>query len=136
MIYVSGSLNLNLHPGQFHIFTDKKLPTPEPGLIIGLQEPLAHLPFQYQLWQNYPNPFNPITTITFEVPSHGRVQLLIYNILGQQIKTLTDEIYPPGRYRLQWDGTDRSGAKLASGIYFAQLRAGEFVQNRRMILLK
>lgn len=136
VVYISGSLNLNLHPGQFHIFTDQKLPSPEPGLIIGIQEPVTQVPFHYQLWQNYPNPFNPVTTITFEIPRNERVQLFIYNILGQLVKTLTDEIYQPGRYRLSWDGTDQSGNRIASGIYFLQLRAGEYIQNRQLILLK
>jgi 1,4-alpha-glucan branching enzyme len=136
LIYLSGCINMNLHPGQFHIFTDKRLPTPEAGLIVGIEEPVAQIPLQYQLQQNYPNPFNPLTTISFEIPQREHVYLLIYNILGQRVKTLADKVYQPGRYRLIWDGTGESGEKLASGIYFLQLKAGEYIQNRRMVLLK
>ena len=103
---------------------------------MGIEEPVTQIPLQYQLLQNYPNPFNPVTTISFEIPHQEHVRLFIYNILGQRLKTLTDEDYQAGRYRLIWDGTGEAGEKLASGIYFIQLKAGEFIQNRRMVLLK
>jgi hypothetical protein len=136
LTFTGGSFNVNLHPGQFHIFTDQKLPTPEAGLIVGIEEPSVQIPLQYQLLQNYPNPFNPVTIISFEIPHQEQVRLFIYNILGQKVKILTEEVYQAGRHRLEWDGTGEAGEKLASGIYFMQLRAGEFIQNRRMVLLK
>ncbi len=94
------------------------------------------LPQQIRLFQNYPNPFNPTTTITYELPRTCEVNVTIYNTLGQKIRTLVRKQQTAGRYEVMWDGRDESGQEVASGVYIYQLRAGEFVQTRKMILMR
>ena len=87
--------------------------------------------------QNYPNPFNPQTTILYDLPSVGKVSLCIYNIKGQKVKTLVDEIQEEGIYHIIWDGSDKNRHKVASGVYFYKL---EMKQGKslikKMLLLK
>jgi flagellar hook assembly protein FlgD len=95
----------------------------------------------FSLKQNYPNPFNPITTVTFKVQgSKFKVPLpttlKIYNILGQKVRTLVDEPKRAGNYEVVWDGKDDNGKEVASGIYFYQLKAGDFTEAKKMLLLK
>lgn len=100
-------------------------------------EPLSNnLPSQYILQQNYPNPFNPETTIEFAIPKSQRVSLQIYNILGEAVIELVAEELAAGNYRYHWDGRDRQGKALSSGIYIYRLQAGKFVQQRKMILMR
>jgi len=98
----------------------------------------AALPREYSLEQNYPNPFNPSTTVSYSLPDNGvvPVKLDIYNLRGAKVKTLVDRQQAAGNYQLQWDGTDDSGKMLGSGVYFYRLHAGEFVQTRKMVLVK
>lgn len=90
----------------------------------------------YSFDPNYPNPFNPNTTLSFSLPRHAHVSLEIYNVLGQKVKTLVDEFYPPGRHTVEWDGRDDSGTAVASGIYFSRFSAGEFKARRKMVIVK
>jgi hypothetical protein len=92
-------------------------------------EPIT--PTSYSLAQNYPNPFNPVTTIKYQLPVSGRVSLKVYNILGKEIATLVDEEKSAGTYSVTFDA-----GKLSSGIYFYRIQAGNFVQAKKMILLK
>ena len=85
----------------------------------------------YMLYQNYPNPFNPITNIEYAVPKWSKTTLKIYDVLGSEITTLINEEKPAGVYQINWDASS-----LSSGVYFYQLKAGEFVQTRKMILMK
>jgi subtilisin family serine protease len=94
------------------------------------------LPELFQLHGNYPNPFNPATTISYDIPVASEVQLAVYNVLGQHIKTLVEKHQQPGRYQVVWDSRDDNGESVASGIYFYYLKAGEFNESRKMILLK
>jgi hypothetical protein len=94
------------------------------------------LPSQFGLSQNYPNPFNPTTTIEYQVPQAAPVQMTVFNVLGQQICTLVDEVREAGRHQVIWDGRDRSGRPVASGIYFCLMTAGDYRQTRKMSLLK
>jgi hypothetical protein len=89
----------------------------------------------YQLYQNYPNPFNPATTINYQIPKTGFVTLKVYDILGKEIATLVNEQKTQGRYSVKFDASSAAGG-LASGVYFYQLRAGDFIQTKKMILLK
>ena len=91
----------------------------------------------YYLSQNYPNPFNPETTIKFQIPKASVITLKIYNINGQEIKTLTNREYQPGNYSVKWDGTDMSGNKVASGIYIYFLKTNTgYVESKKMLLVK
>ncbi len=88
-----------------------------------------------ELHQNYPNPFNPTTVIPYSIPDIAEVQLSVYNLLGQKIRTLIDNVQDPGSYKVTWNGKDDSGKMVSSGIYFYRLAAGIFSQTRKLILL-
>ncbi|MFH0736585.1 MAG: T9SS type A sorting domain-containing protein [bacterium] len=89
------------------------------------------IPTEFSLSQNYPNPFNPSTTIKFDIPKATRVSLKIYNVLGQEVKTLVNEIMEPGAYNFKWDA-----GHYASGMYIYKIEAGNFVQSKKMMLIK
>jgi hypothetical protein len=97
---------------------------------------IGSMPKKYRLDQNVPNPFNPATKISFTLGEESDVILEVINLLGQKIRVLKQGRYPSGDYEVSWDGTDDEGVQTASGIYFYRLRAGEFTQSRKMVLLK
>ncbi|MCL5011840.1 MAG: T9SS type A sorting domain-containing protein [Patescibacteria group bacterium] len=88
-------------------------------------------PTEFKLEQNYPNPFNPVTIIKFKVPSSQVVTLKIYDLLGREVATMVNEEKVPGSYEVKFDGSN-----LASGMYIYQLQAGNFVQVKKMMLIK
>ncbi|MFW9769953.1 MAG: T9SS type A sorting domain-containing protein, partial [Candidatus Thorarchaeota archaeon] len=94
------------------------------------------VPTEFDLSQNYPNPFNPATNIQFAVPREAHVTLVIYNVLGQRVTTLVDEIKSTGFHSVEWDGRDHAGKPVASGIYLYRIKTDKFIQSRRMVLLK
>jgi len=100
------------------------------------------LPKSFSLSQNYPNPFNPNTTIRFEIGTGGgnqeavHITLKVYNILGQVVKTLVDEPRSPGVYYQTWDSKNEQSEKVSSGVYFYQLRVGDYNETKKMVLLK
>jgi hypothetical protein len=94
------------------------------------------LPHDFALTQNYPNPFNPTTQIEFSLPVASSVRLDIYNILGNLVRTVVDQPYPAGVHHITFDGRNSAGAPVASGPYFYRLTAGQFVQTKKMVLLK
>ena len=100
------------------------------------QEILSTIPEEFSLGQNYPNPFNPITQMEYSLPQSSRVVISIYNVLGQEIKTLVNKDQDYGYHSVSWDGTDRLGKSVASGVYFTQMRSGGFSQSKKMLLLK
>jgi hypothetical protein len=89
----------------------------------------------YELAQNFPNPFNPSTTINYSIPVSGHVSLKIYNLLGSEIAVLVDQVQEAGRHSVEFS-TDDLESKIGSGVYVYTLRSGEFVQTRKMIVLK
>jgi hypothetical protein len=89
------------------------------------------LPSGFALNQNYPNPFNPATAIEFHLPVRSRVEITVYNVLGQRVATLLDRELPPGSHSVTWDADG-----YASGVYFYRLATDGRVQTRKMILLK
>ena len=102
-------------------------------------DPVAVDPAVYHnsLAQNRPNPFNPTTTIEFTVKDRTDVQLRIYNVAGQLVRTLVDEVKSPGEvHTATWDGRNDAGQSVSSGVYFYKLVAGNFVQTKKMVLLK
>ena len=94
------------------------------------------LPDKFSLLQNYPNPFNPNTLIEYTLPQPSSVKLVIHNILGQKIRVMVDEYQPAGYKRILWDGRNEQGQMVKSGIYFYQLKVGERVLSKKMLLLK
>lgn len=99
-------------------------------------QPENSVPNQFILHKNYPNPFNPYTKIEYEIPIVTKVTLKIYNILGQEIKTLVDHEQKTGNYKIFWDGTNNYNIQVSSGLYIYQIRAGKFIQSKKMILLR
>jgi endoglucanase len=94
------------------------------------------VPLTFKLLQNYPNPFNPTTTITCQVAKDNQVELTIYNLLGQKVRTLINEKKTTGTYSIIWDGTDDAGFKLSSGVYFCRMKVMNFVQVRKLTLIQ
>jgi hypothetical protein len=94
-------------------------------------EDLAGIPDRFALAQNYPNPFNPETKIRFSIPYTSKVELNIYDLLGSKVARILDEEQTAGNYETTWNA-----ANLPSGVYFYQLKAGEFVETKKMILMK
>ena len=97
---------------------------------------LADIPEEYSLGQNYPNPFNPTTKIDFALPRTGDVSLVIYNLMGQQVRTLLAKNMEYGFHTITWNGLDQSGRPVSSGVYFSELRARSFRQTKKMLMLK
>jgi hypothetical protein len=89
------------------------------------------VPVEYSIAQNYPNPFNPTTTIEYTLPATGFVTLKIYNVLGQEVRTLVNDRQESGRYTIRFDASS-----LASGMYLYRIESGKFIQSRKMLLLK
>ncbi len=94
------------------------------------------IPDSYGLSQNSPNPFNPDTDISYALPRAGEVKLRIFNVLGQNVRDLVNAYQEAGTYNVIWDGKDASGQPVASGVYFYQLKSGEYEKTRKMMLLK
>ncbi|MHB9030265.1 MAG: FlgD immunoglobulin-like domain containing protein [Candidatus Latescibacterota bacterium] len=88
------------------------------------------------LYENYPNPFNPSTTVRFALKENRHASLVIYNMLGQKVKTLVDAPRAAGMHTVQWDGKNDKGQAVSSGTYFFRLTSGSFVQTRRMMLVE
>ncbi len=104
--------------------------------LVGTDEDDLPLPGQYSLDQNYPNPFNPATTISFTLPRASSVRLEIFNIIGQNVRVLADDYYAAGEHTIVWDGRSSSGKPVATGLYLYRLIADDFVQTKKMLLLK
>lgn len=99
-------------------------------------KPKKELPATFSLSQNHPNPFNPSTLIEYALPQDAEVNLVIYNILGQKVKILVNEFQTAGFRSVEWDGTDDRGSITATGIYFFKLKAGDFTETKKMVMLK
>ncbi|MDP6143205.1 MAG: tandem-95 repeat protein [Candidatus Marinimicrobia bacterium] len=95
-----------------------------------------HVPGEFALHQNYPNPFNPVTTINYDLAKDGHISIVVYDLLGREVKTLINEVQNAGYTSIRWDGTDNRGKTLASGMYFYQMYTGDFILVRKMVLLK
>ena len=106
------------------------------SVVTSVVDRVEALPADFRLMDNYPNPFNAQTAVVYQVPEETHVELNIFNLMGQQVNRLVDEVRAPGAYQLQWDGTDDSGAAVGSGVYLYRMRAGAFSQTRSLLLLK
>ena len=109
-----------------------------PGAVVtptGIDDDEA-IPAEFELKANYPNPFNPTTTIEYTLGSSSVVQLDIYNISGQKVRTLANATQAAGTYSAVWDGTDNNGNAVSSGAYIYSINAEGFQQSRKMMLIK
>ena len=100
------------------------------------EEILANIPSVFSLSQNYPNPFNPITKMNYNLPMRSKVNISIYNVLGQEIKTLVNEVQEYGYHSISWNGKDNFGRDMASGVYFTRMVSKGFTQTKKMLLVK
>jgi hypothetical protein len=105
-------------------------------IVVDADDDPEELPSKFSLGQNYPNPFNPSTTIEYSLAQEDNVSLEVFNILGQHIVTLVDDILPAGEYQAIWNGVDKNGIPVSSGIYLYRIRAGMYIENKKMILMK
>ncbi len=96
----------------------------------------AELPTEFALAQNYPNPFNPTTTISFSLPTPGAVSLEVFNVLGQKVTTLVDGDMAAGIHSIEWDGKNSAGVGVSSGVYFYRIATDNFVDTKKMMMLK
>ena len=94
------------------------------------------VPQTFALEPNYPNPFNPATVIRYQLPAAATVRIVVYDVLGQQVRTLVQGSEEAGFHRVMWDSRDEGGRAVAGGVYFYRLQAGEFTQVRKLLLLK
>ena len=133
MLILSSSSALAAASNRIRIIPTSELPPPPPGEMTSVR-----LPEEYALEQNYPNPFNPTTVIRYHLPAdqaglpvESYVTLKVYNMLGQEVATLVDEIQDAGYKSVEWDAVN-----IPSGMYYYRLTAGVFVETRKLVLLK
>jgi hypothetical protein len=110
--------------------------TTDPLVLNSIDDELASLPSSFDLSQNYPNPFNPTTTIKYQLPEASDVRLVVYNVVGQVVRTLVNDRVNAGYHQVVWDGLSESGNRVASGVYIYHFVAGDFTKSMRMIMLK
>jgi hypothetical protein len=112
---------------------------PTPGAAntqeLSLDEALL-IPEVFVLHQNYPNPFNPITTLRYDLPEQATVNIIIYDIMGREVRTLVNTTQDADFKSVIWNATNDYGKPVSAGVYLYQIQAGEFVQTRKMVLLK
>jgi len=94
------------------------------------------IPNEIFLYQNYPNPFNPITTLRYELSEDSFVDITVYDILGNTINNLVNTNKSSGYKSVQWNGTNNKGEPVSAGVYLYKIQAGDFVDTKKMILLK
>jgi hypothetical protein len=105
-------------------------------IIMSDVENIENLPKQYCLKQNYPNPFNPSTNIEYQLPKDSYVTLRVFNIKGELVKTCIEEKQSTGYYKIQWSGRDENDNSVVGGLYIYQLKAADFSQSNKMVLIK
>jgi len=115
--------DFQLSAGVYYIYQADMLTT--------IDDQKKNSPTKYEVYQNYPNPFNPSTTISYQIPSESFVTLKVYDLLGRELEVLVREEKTAGFYNIKYDATN-----LSSGIYFYTIRAGDFIQTKKFILLK
>ena len=128
---------------QTNVTADQFLTVTEDSTIVAITPPDGTVPGRFELAQNFPNPFNPSTTIQYSLPQNGFVTLQIFNLLGQEVKTLVSSMQPAGLQSVVWNSTNNAGNTVASGIYIYRLTAGDpstssgpsFSQTRKMVLI-
>lgn len=129
--------NYQIFDGQFfntfHDIYASRLSSEQPTDVANIN---LEKPQEFVLFQNYPNPFNPTTEINYKIATVSNVQLTIYNQLGQRVRTLVNERQPVGPYQIRWDGRNDKGESVASGVYLYKLVSTNFIQIKKMLLLR
>ena len=115
------------------IWTDM---TPTPGSSNSDLELVSFQPSYYAIYQNYPNPFNSQTTIEYDLPYQSKVNIMIYDILGREIKIIKDEIQSFGRHKVNWDGKNDMGKLVSTGIYIVKMESGKFIDYKKALFVK
>ena len=107
------------------------------GAITAVKQPITMpLPLEYNLSQNWPNPFNNQTIIEYKLSQKGKVRLTILNVQGKEVKALVDQYQHQGNYKIFWNGKDNQGGDAATGVYFYQLKINEFLQTKKLTLIR
>ena len=107
------------------------------GITVGINDDVKVNPYEYALHDNFPNPFNPETQIRFSLGNRENVKLVIYDIMGRQVRTLANgDSFNSGFHVLNWDGRDKIGEKVATGMYIYRIKAGDFIEDKKMLLVK
>ncbi len=125
------SEQISVEPGEFHVFTNVKLPAPEPDLLTNIEKISDVRPGSFLLEQNFPNPFNPSTTISYHLPEKEFVTLKVYDLLGREVGVLVQKELDAGIYTIEWNP-----GQSASGVYIYTLQAGKNISSKKMILLR
>jgi len=130
-------INDNYYVGPFRGLIDnvKVYNYPAAGITTGV-EGYDGIPLTFALEQNYPNPFNPTTRISFTLPLALQTELIVYDVLGRQVKTLVNDVLHAGEHTVQWNGTNTVGTSVASGVYFVRMHAGDFEKTMKMMLMR
>ena len=131
-------MNINNKDGTTKTFTIDEIRKLTFSGVIGVKEAktLSDALKSFTLLQNYPNPFNPSTTIQYEIPKAGDVKVIIYNITGELIKTITDEFQNAGNYKVDWNSKNELGKNVASGIYLFQVKYDNAFLTKKLMLIK
>ena len=103
---------------------------------LGIKNSIDFIPSNYFLSQNFPNPFNPVTTLKYNLLEDGLVNITIYDILGNVVNNLVNNNQSSGHKSIQWDATNNQGEPVSAGVYLYKIQAGDFVDTKKMILLK
>lgn len=135
-ILVTDPQPITLAPGEFHIYTTQRLPTPDPGIVDAVEDNSPQLVTSYKLFQNYPNPFNPSTEIKYQVFNQSKVVIKIYDLMGSEVKTLVNQEMSSGTFNVTWNGSNSFGQKVSSGVYFCRMESGSYVQTIKLMLMK
>ena len=94
------------------------------------------MPSKVELYQNFPNPFNPSTEIIYDISQSNEIELVIFNLLGKEVKQLVSKKVEPGKYKVVWNGKDNLGNEVSSGVYFYRLKTEQVLKQKKLILLR
>ncbi len=130
-----GLIKYDFEPGDCHFLAGCIIDSVRYGWLVDVNESES-IKLKFNLYPNYPNPFNPSTVIGYQLEVNTKVNLKIFNTLGQEVRTLVNEHQSAGYKRVFWDGRNNHGTAVGAGVYIYRLQAGSFVQSRKMILVK
>ena len=119
-----------------HLYTYHFIQSAYQNVNLHSSNDILQLPHNFLVYQNHPNPFNPITTLRYDIPQVVNVNISIYDMMGRQVKMLINEIQSSGYKSVQWNSTNNQGKPVSAGVYLYKIQAGDFVDTKKMILLK